>query len=278
MARKLFHLGLLGVLIAGAATYAVRTNWGPGRTQPAECARRWLGLSGNQCNGIRNEDPHFQEEAQALSQSLQFARRTLADLLADPNSTDDVLRAQAQTVLDAHHRLMRHTVNHLLVVRAYTDVSQCGRLNALCADVMHSGQGRGYGRQGRGPGRGMGRGRGMQYRWRRGRGALAPALRLTEAQQQAAGEIDPNYTTDAAALTEQVRTAYQTLAGTLQDINSPDESVQQALDHFIDVQTMLEERTVDYVLGIRPMLSVDQQQRLIGLSHGGGRRWRGGRS
>ena len=53
--------------------------------------------------------------------------------------------------------------------------------------------------------------------------------------------------------------------------------VEQALDEFLTLRAQLEMRTVDYVLSLRPMLSAEQQQRLIGLSQQG-RRWRGGRS
>ena len=52
---------------------------------------------------------------------------------------------------------------------------------------------------------------------------------------------------------------------------------EEALEDFIALRSELEMRTVDYVLSIRPMLSTEQQQRLIGLSQRG-RRWRGGRS
>jgi len=119
----------------------------------------------------------------------------------------------------------------------------------------------------------------MQRRLRRGQNALTSALTLTETQQQAIAQIDPNYEANVSLLTGQARTAHLALAHILQETNSPNKTVQQVLEHFLQAHTALEQRTVDYVLSIRPLLNSEQQQRLIGLSQGqGGRRWRGGRS
>ena len=87
-------------------------------------------------------------------------------------------------------------------------------------------------------------GRGQRHRY----GQLASSLGLTAAQQAAATQTDPNYAADAARLTEEVRDAYAAFVQALQDLDTPDAQVQQALEAFIALRRQLELRTVDYVL------------------------------
>jgi len=273
MARKLFHLSLLCVvLVAGAASYAVRRNLGSSDGQPIDCARRWLDLSNQQCRNIRKEDPNFRQEAQALSQTLQEARQAMATLVANAQSSDEALAGQAQVVLDAHHALMRRSMRHLMVMREFADVSQGVRLNALCSNAMRCGQGRGPG-MGMGPGMmgpGMGPGgMGMGRRQMHGQRALAPALTLTQAQQETIDQIAPNFEADCFDFMRQVRFAHMALSQTLQDADSADESIQEALESFIAARTAFEQHTIDYVISIRSLLTPGQQQRLIGLCKGG---------
>jgi Spy/CpxP family protein refolding chaperone len=111
----------------------------------------------------------------------------------------------------------------------------------------------------------MGRGMGMGMRRRQMQGALAPALTLTEAQQETIDQIAPDYEVDCFNFMRQVRLAHLALSATLQDADSPDESIQQALESFIDARTAFEKHTIDYVISIRSLLTQDQQKRLIGL-------------
>ena len=107
---------------------------------------------------------------------------------------------------------------------------------------------------------------------------MASSLGLTQAQHAEAVRIDPNYESEAARLTQEVRDAHLRLAQALEDPNTSASAVQQTVEDFLAVRTQLELRTVDYVLTLRPMLTTRQQQQLIGLSQRGrGRRWRGGR-
>ncbi len=271
MARKFFHLGLLGVVLAaGVTSYAVRRNLYSADGRPMDCARQWLDLSRKQCRNIRSKDPMFREEAQALSLALQKARLALATLVADAQSSDEALSDQTELVLDAHHSLMRRSLRRLMVMREFADVSQGVRLNALCSNAMRCGEGRGPG-MGMGPGRGMGSGMGpgagmgMRHRQMRGQNALAPALTLTEAQQETINQIAPNFEAECLEFMKQVRFAHVALSTLLQDAKSPEESIQQALESFISARTAFEKHTIDYVISIRSLLTEDQQQRLIGL-------------
>jgi len=289
MTRRIFHLGLVAVvLIAGTGAYALRQSLGPRTPPAADCTRYWLSLTQGQCEQIQRDDPAFHEEAQTLSQSLQEHRQALIADVSDASTPANQIRAQAEAVVAAQQALMRRIVQHLLAVRRHADVRQCTLLSQLYSNVMQptgpqggSGprrQRRGWG----GPpwaqdtGQGPGMGRGQRHRY----GQLASSLGLTPAQQAAAAQTDPNYESDVTQLTQQVRDAYAVFVQALQDLDTLDETVRQALEAFVTLRTQLELRTVDYVLSIRPLLSAEQQQHLIGLSQrggGGGRRWRGGR-
>jgi len=291
MTRRIFHFGLLAlVLVAGTGAYALRQGLGPPAPRPADCTRHWLSLSQSQCEQIQQDDPDFHTDAQALSQSLRAHQQALIADVSEPATPAEQIRAQAEAVVEAHQALMRRIVQHLLAVRRHADVRQCTLLNQLYANVVQTTglqNGAGPGRQRRGyggppwaPGQGtdQGQGRGMGRGQRHRYGQLASSLGLTAAQQAAATQTDPNYTADAARLTQEVRDAYAAFVRALQDLDTPDAQVQQALEAFITSRRQLELRTVDYVLSIRPLLSAEQQQQLIGLSRrGGGRRWRGGR-
>jgi len=292
MRQRIFHVGLVLVtLVVGVGAYAITRTLESGQSS---CTGRFLGLSRGQCEKIRSEDPGFAEQTQELSQTLDAQRAALVALIADPQSDANAIRAAARKVTDTHHALMRRVVQHLLVVRRHTDPRQCMRLTGLCSGVIGSGAGRGGQGQGMGPGRGgqgqgmgpgrggqgqgmgpgrggMGMGRGMRYRY----GQLGPALGLTDEQRSAGAEKDPTFETDSVQLAQQICDAHGRLAQALEDANTPDADAQQALAKLIALRVQLEQRTVDYVLSIRPLLSTEQQQRLIGLSRGG-RRGRGG--
>lgn len=293
MRQRIFHIGLLMLmLVAGTGTFALTWTCRNGQGDTMACTRQWLGLSRSQCQQIRNQDPGFAEESQALSQVLSMHRQTLAERIADPASDTDFIRTTAGKVLDAHHDLMRRVVRHLLVVRRFTDPAQCMRLTDLCSPAFSSnstpagpgnqwrGQGMGQGNQRRGQGmgqgnryRGQGMGRGAQHRY----GQLASTLGLTEAQQQAADQKDPSFQADTQQLAQQIHDAHDELAQALRDPAIPDTQVNQVLEKVIALQTHLEQRTVEYVLSIRNLLSHDQQQQLMGLSRnpGCGRRQNG---
>lgn len=291
MRQRIFHIGLLVLmLVAGTGAFAVTWTYRNGQRDTMACTRQWLGLSRNQCQQIRSQDPGFAEESQALSQVLSMHRQALADRIVDPASDADSIRTAAGKVLDAHHDLMRRVVRHLLVVRRYTDPGQCMRLTNLCSPTFSPeptpagngnqsrGQGMGQGNQRRGQGMGQGNryrdqgmGRGAQHRY----GRLASTLGLTDTQQQAADQKDPAFQADTQQLAQEIRQAHDELAQALQDPAIPDNQVSQALEKVIGLQTQLEQRTVEYVLSIRDQLTPAQQQQLMGLSQGGWR-WRNG--
>lgn len=281
MTRRLFHVGLLGlVLIAGAAAYTVRRNLGPQGSQASDCMRHWLSLSPEQCARLQRDDPGFHQEAEALARTLAADQQSLVALVSDAATSAEEIRDQAQAVVDAHHALTRRIVRHLLAVRRHIDIRQCRLLNQLYTEVMRPSNGGGPGRYGQRRGRGgpwgQGQGPGYGRRQRHRYGRLAPTLGLTEAQQSQAARIDSTYESDAAQLAQDVRQAHAQFAQGLEDPNTADAAVEQALDEFLTLRAQLEMRTVDYVLSLRPMLSAEQQQRLIGLSQQGRRR-RGGR-
>jgi hypothetical protein len=280
MTGRVFHVGLLGlVVIAAAGGYTLRRNIGSHGPQTSDCMHNLLRLSGQQCAQLQQDDPGFQQDAETLAGTLAADQQTLIALVSDTATSAEQIRAQAQVVVDAHGALTRRIVQHLLAVRRHVNIHQCRLLNQLYTEMMQpsrdGGPGRYRQRRGRGGPWGQGPGRGRRQRHRYGQ--LAPTLGLTEAQQTEAARIDPTYDSDAAQLATDVRRAHTQLVQGLEDPNTAEVVVEQALGEFLTLRAKLEMRTVDYVLSLRPMLSAEQQQRLIGLSRQG-RRWRGGRS
>ena len=74
-----------------------------------------------------------------------------------------------------------------------------------------------------------------------------------------------------AGMTESVRTLHAEFTGNLTDPNVSDEAIRASLETLIAARARLERRTTEHVLLIRPLLSADQRERLIGLSQRGHR-------
>lgn len=296
MKRKIFQFGLLTLVMAAtAATFFVTRSLGQRRGGDGAGTRDWLSLSGAQCQRIGQEDPGFREQADILAQRLQDQQQELIYQIRDENMPDEAVLEQSRRVVETHHDLMRRVVQHLLVVRRHADTQQCLQLRGLCSGALTEGGagGRQHGRQAQmphqggqgphGPGRGQGRGMGMGLGMGRGMGGrhrgnqLAPALALTEAQQETVLQRDPNFETDVTILTEAVHTLHGQFAQNLTDPNVADEVIQLSLEELVVARARLEQRTTEHVLRIRSLLSADQQQRLIGLSQRGRRCWGGQR-
>jgi hypothetical protein len=281
MTRKLFHYGLvIVVLVTATAAFSVMRSLNQRRQAHGDGTSEWLSLSGTQSRQINQADPDFKEQAQVLSEQLQAHQQGLINLIRVADSTDESVRMQAILVVDAHHRLMRRVVQRLLAVRRYTDTQQGARLRGLCSGVMGCGPQGGPGMHGpgHGPGRGMGMGmgpgmgRGMGMRMGMGQqrcGRMAPALALTPAQEEKIVQLDPSFETDVPPLTEKVRMLHGQFAQNLADSEVSDAVIQSSLDDLIRARVLLEQRTTEHVVRIRPLLSVEQQQRLIGLSQMG---------
>lgn len=293
MKRKIFQFGLLTLVMAAtAATFFVTRSLGQRRGGDPAGTRDWLSLSGAQCQRIGQEDPGFREQADILAQRLQDQQQELIYQIRDENTLDEAVLEQSRRVVETHHDLMRRVVQHLLVVRRHADTQQCLQLRGLCSGTLaggarggrHGGQaqmprqgGQGPHGPGRGQGRGMGMGLGRGMGGRHRGNQLAPALALTEVQQENVLQRDPDFETDVAILTEAVHTLHGQFAQNLTDPNVADEAIQLSLEELIVARARLEQRATEHVLRIRSLLSVDQQQRLIGLSQRGRRCWGGQR-
>lgn len=276
MKRKIFRCGLLVVvMVAMAATFSVTRSLGQRRGDDGGGTRDWLSLSGAQCRRIHQEDPGFREQADALAQHLQGQQQELIQQIRDANTPDETILEQSRRVVEAHHGLMRRVVQHLLVMRRHADTRQCLQLRGLCSGALmgqargaRSGQaqmphqrGQGPHGPGRGQGRGMGMGMGRGMGGRHRRNQLAPALALTEAQQEDVLQRDPDFEADVALLAEAVHTLHGQFAQNLTDPNVSDEAIRASLEELIGAQAQLEQRTTEHVLRIRSLMSLDQQQR-----------------
>jgi len=104
---------------------------------------------------------------------------------------------------------------------------------------------------------------------RRRHGCLAPTLALSDTQYERSAQLDPQFETEVTQLADTVRARHRQFAGNLADTGVSDAAIQSSLEDLIAARTQLEQRTVEHVLRIRPLLTAEQQQRLIGLAQRG---------
>jgi hypothetical protein len=90
-------------------------------------------------------------------------------------------------------------------------------------------------------------------------------LALSPAQQQEVAQDDSTFEADAAALRQNVWAARDTLATMLQTADTPEADVLAQVDRVSAAENALQRRVTQYVLRIRPRLTSEQQQNLMGL-------------
>ena len=299
MKRKSFHIVLVMLLVATAIGSFVSTRaQRPVAGQAGLC--RWLNVSGRQRRHLNRTGAGFVCDAQELASTYQREREKLSTLIADPNSPENQIQIQAQTVIESNNALMRRVVERILVVREHLTEEQRRRFTGLCGGAMR-GQGRGHQNRfgpgqpgGKGRGQGFGRGRGQGYgngrgrqRGQRGQGGpagpwqgtgLGRHLTLTEAQLTAVAQVDPNFAAESDELSRQVQEYHLSLSRLLENTQTDSETVREHLETFIRTRSHLEQRVIDHILRIRHLLSSTQRQQLMSLCSGGMGRARGWRS
>ncbi len=288
--RRSITLLAVAVLVVATISFVTGRLLASRRQTDRESAG-WLGGAPA---GVQEAEQQFEEEVQALRETVLAQKSDLAAMLADPCSLDEHILAQVHRVVESHTVLMQAVGSHLVELRHSLPPQQSQRLMRSCADslqgqVQRRSRWRGgaqddAGRSGRGYGYGGGRGRGgygpggRPYRGgRSGSDNLADRLQLTAEQVAFAQAHDPNFATDTAGLKQGVVEACNSLLAGFQDAQIDNAELLQRLNSLIEAHNRLELRVAQYVLMIRSELSAAQRQRLAGFSRGG-YRYRGGRS
>jgi len=141
---------------------------------------------------------------------------------------------------------------------------------------LGSGQGRGMGNQGMGRGsrgqadrqglrRGQGQGQGNRPRGR-GRGNFARRMNFDTSQTQLINQLDPEFDQQSFEISSTLRDYYHQLALLLEDPNTSEEAVWGHLENLLELRNQLDRRLAQHVLLIRPHLTPQQLNILMGLS------------
>ncbi|NQT86856.1 periplasmic heavy metal sensor [bacterium] len=152
---------LAAAVAAFTATVIIARREQPGAEQPRGergGMGRWLALTPEQTDAIREADPTFDAESATLTSTLSEGRERLALLLESDTTSDTEIGAQVEHVIESHNALERRVARHLLAIRTHLSPEQRGRLMRRCAaGVRRAGRGQGCrdqeGRGGKGRGR-----------------------------------------------------------------------------------------------------------------------------
>ena len=174
MRRNNLLILLTGAFFAGIV-FTLTIGAGP-KSAPAKDPHlnSLLNLTSEQIAAIDQADPDFDADAADLSNALDDAKTRLAEVLESDDATDEQIRKQFESTIEAHNALKRRVAEHILKIRTHLEPEQRSRLMGLCAESVRSSrrhqnrmgqQGEGAGRgggngMGGGPGRGNGRGPG----------------------------------------------------------------------------------------------------------------------
>ena len=285
MFRRHFWMLVLGSAMAvGVLSFAAGRLMASRR--PASDANGWLAGAPE---SIRAAEGRFEENVQELTKTVVSEKGKLALLLAAPASTDAEILGQLDRVLESNAALMTAVGRHVIDLRTGLSPAQRQILMNSCVESLgprmqqryrwRGGAGDGTAWQGARRGFGPARGRGgRQYRGgRTSSDEFAGKLQLTAEQVAFANERDPEFSSEAASLKDQVANAYAGFVASIEDLQGGNAEPLNQLDRLIEAHNRLERRVAEHVLAIRSQLTVQQLHRLAGVSRGG-YRYRGGRA
>ncbi len=224
----------------------------------------------------------FAEELDRLRSTLVEQQKSLAAVLEDPCTPNEVVLKQTENVITAHEHMIRRVGEHLVELRGKLSAGNRDHLMGLCAETARGpmrrlgGRAGGFGqRNGGGPeGRGYGYGRGGGAGRRGGggnglqlgaRNRLARRLRLSEEQVRVLQEKDPDFETDSVHLRDALLAERVKLLSMFEDAESGDDELLQQIESLVVTHSRIERRIAEHVLVLRPYLGVEQQKWLIGL-------------
>ena len=92
---------------------------------------------------------------------------------------------------------------------------------------------------------------------------LGEWLRLPTSQCKNVCNADPTFRQEAGDLRRQVHTERLALAALLEDPETPGQAILDQVDRVAEVHAALERRVAQHIIAIRPLLTPEQQQRLL---------------
>lgn len=113
-------------------------GYGQRRGQRGRLAQR-LGLTEEQIQITREQDPDFEADLAQLRNTLLAERETLLNMFEDPQIENETLLEQINQLISSHSQVERRLAQHLLILRPHLNVEQQKWLIGLCKH-----RGRGY--------------------------------------------------------------------------------------------------------------------------------------
>jgi len=111
--------------------------------------------------------------------------------------------------------------------------------------------------------------RGMHVDWhdhgQHGMRPLTQWLETSTTQESTLAAADPKFSEEAGKLAQLVRQERQKLLNVLADSKSTSEQINSQVDQVLAAEAALQRRVTQYVIAARSVLSIAQQQRLLGL-------------
>ncbi len=284
MNRKRTAVLAIVAFVCGAVSFlnARLTALSSQEAEPA-ASRQWLSEASSTAIDLEEE---FDEELDGLITNLAAEQKSLASVLEDPCTADEVVLKHTEFVIGAHEHLMRRVGEHVVELYGKLSADNGDYLMHLCAETMRGpisrlggrvggGRQNGFGRPGSGGGRGNGYGRGGGAGRGRGGGGyglrqgawdrLARRLRLDEGQVSILRDKDSDFEADSVQLRDVLLAERAKLLVLFEDPQSTEEELLQRIDKLIRAHSQIERRIAEHVLVLRPYLTVEQQKWLIGL-------------
>ena len=91
-----------------------------------------LRLDEEQIKVLQEKDPDFEADSVYMRDALMAERAKLLSVFEDPESSDDKLLQQIETLISTYSRIERRIAEHVLVLRPYLTVEQQKWLIGLC--------------------------------------------------------------------------------------------------------------------------------------------------
>ncbi len=206
----------------------------------------------------------FKSQAEVLKKTHYAARRQLGRCLLDPNTSDDAIRQQADAVIKTDNDRFRFVINHLIHMGPSLSATQKQQLFDYCGQIMRD--------AGRRP-----EPSGPQVLSDQTAADTPPTqssyectglsnqLQLTPEQFGIAAQANPHFAQEVKEMAGLVCHSHRVLVSLLEDCNTPDQTILTQTETFLDARSRLEQRTVDYIVSIRPCLTKKQIKQLTGM-------------
>ncbi|MEJ2650053.1 MAG: hypothetical protein P8016_16785 [Sedimentisphaerales bacterium] len=245
----------------------------------------------NEPPSVAEAEAGFDDEISQLLSNLKGLQSNLLTVLEDPLTSDESILEQVDSVNKAHEHIIRLVGQHVVGLRHELGETNREKLMQFCAEAVsepmrrlgarmggqagqgQAGRGNRYGQRNRG-GRGYGyrggtgqagQGYGQRFRfWNR----MANRLRLTPEQVTELQQNDPNFESESTELYDNLSAQRQKLLALFEDPQSSDTELLEQIDNLVLAHSTAERKIAQHVLALRPYLTIEQQEWLIGLCRG----------